>query len=395
MSRILIVSHDLKPSNYHLMPWRTLLEVAKYSVRANNDTLILSLQNKNYERWSAENVDILPFQKPRSKSSLADLKRSIERFNPDVIFWPISWWRMGRSKKLLKSIHASKIAYVPGSFYFVKSTLLALPHLGIKSTSAYLRQAIYPNYLLTQELTTAGFSKTIAITELTKSKLTANKSKIDSNRVVVIPPGRPCHLYTSINTQHSKLKSILPTTEPYFLFFGPPTAIRGVRQLLEAFKLVASKHQTINLICLFREDSNIDLKKIMLTFAGKSKHARCHYIWKSLDKETLNYFISKCYAVVLPFLIVPSEIPLAIIESLGHGKKVITTGPSGTGDFVNSFGKTAKASNSKDLAEKMLELIEENGNFNGTNEDLIKMYQAHPTWEEVGKRWLTVSQFES
>ena len=73
-------------------------------------------------------------------------------------------------------------------------------------------------------------------------------------------------------------------------------------------------------------------------------------VWQSVGRADLDAFLEACYAVVLPFLLVPSEIPLAIIEAAGHRKPVITTGPGGTADFVREFGLAVPAGHSKALA---------------------------------------------
>jgi glycosyltransferase involved in cell wall biosynthesis len=45
---------------------------------------------------------------------------------------------------------------------------------------------------------------------------------------------------------------------PCFLFMGPPSMIRGVLEMLDAFDRAAEKHPDICLVCLFRPDSRLD-----------------------------------------------------------------------------------------------------------------------------------------
>ncbi len=124
---------------------------------------------------------------------------------------------------------------------------------------------------------------------------------------------------------------------------------------------------------------------------GRSHAERIFCVWESVAKADLNAFLEACHAVVLPFLLVPSEIPLAIIEAAGHHKPVITTGPGGTADFVREFGLAVPAGQSKALAEAMLRLLEDKQLHADKCGAAQRIYATHPTWDEVARSWLSIA----
>jgi glycosyltransferase involved in cell wall biosynthesis len=111
-----------------------------------------------------------------------------------------------------------------------------------------------------------------------------------------------------------------------------------------------------------------------------------------VGRADLDAFLGACYAVVLPFLLVPSEIPLAVLEAAGHGKPVITTGPGGTADFVQEFGLAVPAGHSRALAAALLRLLEDPQLYAEKCRGAERVYAAHPTWEETARSWLSVAE---
>jgi glycosyltransferase involved in cell wall biosynthesis len=145
------------------------------------------------------------------------------------------------------------------------------------------------------------------------------------------------------------------------------------------------------LVCLFRSDPGIDVAAIRRRIESRRYAERIICVWESVRKVDLEAFLEACHAVVLPFLLVPSEIPLAVIEAAGHRKPVITTGPGGTADFARPFGLAVPPANSSALAAAMLQLLEDRQLYAGKCDAARRIYAAHPTWEEVAQSWLSVA----
>jgi len=177
---------------------------------------------------------------------------------------------------------------------------------------------------------------------------------------------------------------------PYFLFFGPPQAIRGLEQVLAAFKKIAEIHQDICLVCLFRSDKKLQTDKLRSRIEKMGLEKRLFCIWQSVSTADLDAFLRHCYVVLKPFLLVPSEIPLSVIEAAGYGKPVVGTGPNGTGLFAKQFGLMVPSGNAKALAEAMLRLLKDKNLYSQKCSAAKLVYKNHPTWDEVAEKWLEV-----
>jgi glycosyltransferase involved in cell wall biosynthesis len=223
-----------------------------------------------------------------------------------------------------------------------------------------------------------------------------------ADNVFVVPPGKPVDRTPAkgdepivFNAAQNKLAG-----RPFYLFLGPPTGIRGIRQLFQAFELLAGKRPDVCLVCLFRSDSQTDVaarlsspkSDIRRKVEGGPYAGRIVCVWKSVGRADLNAFLEGCYAVVLPFLLVPSEIPLAVIEAAGHRKPVITTGPGGAADFVREFGLAVPSGHSKALAQAMLRLLEDGQLYTHKCRAAQRVSAAHPTWDQVAQLWLSTAE---
>jgi glycosyltransferase involved in cell wall biosynthesis len=69
-----------------------------------------------------------------------------------------------------------------------------------------------------------------------------------------------------------------------------------------------------------------------------------------LDKEEIQQHIASCKAVVLPFILVPSDVPIAILEALAAGKPVIGGDVDGIPDMVRDNGIVVNPLDQKELA---------------------------------------------
>jgi glycosyltransferase involved in cell wall biosynthesis len=389
---IAIYTNDLTEGNQHLMPWRMVLEIGRAACQAGHRARILAGQRPPAkDRWEYDGCPVEAVAKPYSRGEAKGLQQVIERERFDVLFWPVAWCGARRQRELRGWVSVPIVWYVPGACYRFGQAVRAAGHMNMKSALLFLLQSVYPReYLLTQ-ICGPQADHIIAATEFTRSAVC--RAGWPADRASAVLPGKPAVPFRRNGEEAAVFDAVQRklACRPFYLFLGPPTGIRGTAQLLRAFDLVASRRSDICLVCLFRSDPGVDIAAVRRRVETGRYAGRTMCVWESVPKVDLEAFLEACHAVVLPFLLVPSEIPLAVLEAAGHHKPVITTGPGGTADFARPFGLAVPPANSRALAAAMLQLLEDRQLYAGKCDAARRVYAAHPTWEEVAQSWLAVA----
>ena len=229
----------------------------------------------------------------------------------------------------------------------------------------------------------------IAITDLTARWII--KAGWPEDRIIVIPPGKEERITDRNAELQDSIKNWL-AGRPFYLFMGPPGKIRGVYELLRAFEKTADKLRDICLVCLFRADGQLDAEKIRDILSKMKNRNRIYTVWESLDKRVLDSFLKACHAHILPFVLIPSEIPLSIIETMAWGKPVITTKSGGTGEFVLPFGIALPPGDVHALVRAMVDLAVDTSLYKEKCRIAADSYRSHPTLEGVSALWLKVAE---
>jgi phosphatidyl-myo-inositol dimannoside synthase len=304
----------------------------------------------------------------------------------------VAWWADRRQEDFLRRAPIPIVWYVPGACYLLRQALRAVPDLGVRTALPFLIQSIYPKRRLLRKLRSPATNLMITASEFNRSAVC--RAGWPAGDVFVVPPGRPAQRLPTNGDEpaifHAAQRQL--AGRPFYLFLGPPTGIRGIRQLLQAFDLLADERPDVCLVCLFRSDPGADVAGLRRRMESEPYAERTVCVWQSVGQIDLDAFLEACYAVVLPFLLVPSEIPLAVIEAAGHRKPVITTGPGGTADFVRDFGLAVPSGRSKVLARAMLRLLDDRLLYAHKCRQAQRAFAAHPTWDQVAQLWLSVAR---
>jgi len=387
-----IYTSDLTPENRHLMPWRMVLEIGKAACDAGHPTRVLSgRRNPTRDRWTCGACLVQDVAKPYSDAALDDLRRLLRGEGFEVLFWPVAWCSARRQRELLRSTSIPIVWYIPGACYSPRQAVRAMRDVGVRSTLPFVWQSIYPKRYLVRKIRGPAAGSLITASEFNRSA--ACRAGWPAGHVVTVPPGRPVQPVSTNGDAAAVFETVRRRLagRPFYLFLGPPTGIRGTRQLLQAFARLAGQRPEVCLVCLFRSDPGTASAGLRRQIGSGPYAERVVCVWESVENADLHAFLESCHAVVLPFLLVPSEIPLAVIEAAGHHKPVITTGPGGTADFVREFGLAVPAGHSRALAEAMRRLLDDRQLHAEKTAAARRVYAAHPTWPQVAQQWLSVA----
>ena len=385
--RLVIVTHNLGDANRHLMPWRTVCEVTDCWRAKEHLVEIISLGSTNRDLG----LSVRKIKKDDGGFAAA-FSQVIREFSPDVVFWPLSWRESKFRLKMLGTLQVPVVAYFPGGYYLFSAVWYAWRKMGLRASRPYMLEFLYEKIRNAVFFHRQGVDRIITMSQHHREMFI--QSGGDGDKVSYIPPGKDGRKNDSGQSMSGLPNEFIDwlSGRNYFLFMGPPAAIRGIFELLEAFELAAARQENFVLVCLLRDDAELDSGKIKSRLASMRCRDRVYVVWQSVNRDVFEAYLAGCRAVFLPFIIVPSEIPLAIIETMAFGKPVVTTIPGGTGEFVRQCGAVVPLGDVEALANEMVRLVVDEVYYRHLCEASLAAYERHPTWEKVAGRWLQVGR---
>ena len=366
---------DLFPGIEYLMPWRTVLEVAKGIQARGNDVVVLNGCHSNdmiYD-YSWQGVNIVGIQ-----VGMDSLRERIDGMKVDVLYIPVTWRAGLKNISALKSIPCNKVAYLSGGVYDLCGSMLLLMNSSFNTAKPYLIESLVPKDILGSKLRDAGFGATIGLTELS----TKMAVKAGLPNPICIHPGKDS--FEEIIPDNSALESFQLVGKKWLLFTGSPAPIRGASVLIKAID--RANNDDITLVMLIRGDKGADLENVVRTQKNMKHPNRVIVINEKLSREQLRAFFGAAWYAVLPFLTVPSEVPLTYFELLSCGTPIVSFPNGGTTEYLYSSLVLAKRTINGMAA--VLDEVWNNTDLRKQRSDAgLEIMAAHSTWEDVSKNW--------
>ena len=375
--KVLLYTYEMVRGVESLMPWRTLVEVAKFAPE-NIEISICSAQNTEESR-EYDGVKIYSIN-----YGMEALQHFIEYGGWDVVYYPITYRQGLKATRKLASINARKIAYVPGGLCPLSGSL-KLIHMGeAKRTLPYLLDTITPHRWIAKKLQKVGFDSIVC-----QSPLTAQDASQSGWKATVCAlPGNTDISDNEFDTRH--FKSLGLNGEKFILFSGAPAPARGAALAIKAFDKVASMLPDTKIIMLMRRDVSSDFsafEKAVLEIRHKDRFIICY---DKLTHSQLFYYFKSAWAVLLPFLIIPSEIPLTYFEVMGLGTPVVTFDNGGTTEYLKRGLLIARHRTISSLADAIAEICKNAELRKSLSENARTIMSTHPRWKETSQKWLSV-----
>lgn len=143
-----------------------------------------------------------------------------------------------------------------------------------------------------------------------------------------------------------------PDADPHipFVFMGSPKAIRGFDVLLDAMRRLPAE---VRLRLLARGLDGTDAASLRDRLAAAGLAAQVAIVGGWLPQEALVAEIRRARAVVLPFVLVPSELPVSVPQTIACGTPVIVTDIDGLPGAAGTAGLVVPAGDAAALATAM------------------------------------------
>ncbi len=376
--KVALSTVDLFPGRERLMPWRTMIEVAKYLKDVGHEVILLSaIVQKDVHEYIFEDVQITPINRDTFL-----LCKYIREKEIEVLVYPTPWREGFKKFSDFEGLACKKIAYIPGGVYAFKNIISLISNVGIKTTIPYLLDCIIPRRTLINKLKNSGFSTIIGLSPFTTTKA---KAAGFENSITILPGKDDFDLIGNDNNVFEKYNI---EKKKYLLFTGAPAPIRGAELLLKAFDKYVNINKDAYCVFLMRTDVGSSYKSFFKVYNTLKNRDRIQLIQTTLSRIELKTIISQARAVILPFLVIPSEIPLTYFEVLSVGTPIITFENGGTTEYLKDAVLESKVGSLNGLILNM-DLIWTDENLHQELTTIaLNLMNQHPIWSEVGKKWL-------
>lgn len=373
--RISFYTVDLCKGREYLMPWRTILEVAKRINDKDNDAIIINACYNENERtdfeWNGVKIKAI-------SPGYLELSHFIKKASVDVLFMEVKWRDGLKNWKDIQSLKCKKIAYFSGGVYSLSNSLKLLSISNFSLSKPYLIESVVPKCLLKNKLKKSNFSSAIGLTEYTSQIAIQNGIK----NVETIYPGKDEFEY--ISTDNSILSKYDLNDKKFLLFTGAPIAFRGSSELIKAIDRL--NISDIHLVMLMRLDKGTQSDEFLKALNSMKNRNRITIIDEKLSREQLKAFFSKAYCAILPFIVIPSEVPLTYFEIMSCGTPIISFNNGGTTEYLKK-GLILSRLNIKDLIKSIENLWYNEKIRIEKSKMALDLMEKHPDWNFIANEW--------
>lgn len=376
--RVALHTVDLFPGRERLMPFRTVLEVAKV-MKAQGweaDVLNSSVSECDAQDFEWQGVNIL--QCPRAFSALSEW---VNAHGYDVFFFAATIREGLKDLSGFRAMRCRKIAYIPSGITPKWNALWMMRRYGMYA-KAWVLEAFTLKALLSRKLKAAGFSDIIALTDYTATL--AGKCLPPH----IVYPGKDN--FENLASDDTIVVKNGLKGKKFYLFTGGPASSRGGREVLQAFDRMAEKTADALLVFLVRQDVGGEYDALFRTLQGMKHRDWVIVLKDKLTREQLKAYFEEAYAVVLPFLCIPAEMPLTYFEVMSCGTPIVSFSNGGTTRYLQDGLKLAGRVGVSRLAKALDELWHDKNERDVLAVKARGIMSQHPDWDTVGKQWMNV-----
>lgn len=365
----------------NLQPWRYFLEFAKAFHKIDNaKTYILTdIEPKDTRNFGLNNLKII-HSKNISIHKQFKLYKEIKALKANKIFWNITKTSIFYFF-ILKKIKKINAVVTSPTYSFWEITRAIKRGVKLKSMSSIIFQQVIPNILFKIFLNKVLFD-TIIVQSI-KNFNFFKSLKLRTQNLKLIKNG--------INSQDKKysiktLKSSKISNKKKFikfLYMGSPRKIRGFGLMLKSFSESSKKTDQIFLKILARRDKVLEKNKIKNLINYHKLSNFVEYTSTSLSSDEIREELIKADVVLLPFILAPSDVPLALLEAMAYGKLVITTEIDGITELIKGRGILLKKIDSEEMKKEILNITRNPNIIDYLGKKSLKFMSEYPTWEDI------------
>jgi glycosyltransferase involved in cell wall biosynthesis len=268
-------------------------------------------------------------------------------------------------------------AYLSYPFYNFTELFKAFFYLNNRDKWSYGRHLLVPEFVW-KRLLSKVFQGVIA-----QSIRTGNRvSRKDNKRIRVHPilPGIDKNIWFPDSRKHRV------SEETIFLYTGSPKRIRGFNLILDAFSMLSREKIKLRILARGADQSEVEKIKLRLKQRGLLRHTQVIGGWMSPGQ--LRQHISNADAVLLPFILVPSELPVTVMEVIACGTPPIVSDIDGLPEAVGDCGMVVPQADAKQLAKAIVKFHKDSRIGEQFRSHCLERYNSMDSWEDTAKKWV-------
>lgn len=375
--KVVFCVYGYSPEVERLQPWLTVHEVATVLIASGWEVHLITDVDKRPTLAGIRHH----YVRTMRPSNAQEVREVLDGIAPDrvvVLTTPLnlmfsSWYRF---------VRCPLIAFLSYPFYTHAELGRALPHLCREDFVTYGRHALVPKFLWGGTLR-KYFSVVIAQSERTASRVA--QAAGPGIMAHGLRAGLDLNFWTPVPTGAPRKRSAVR-----FLYVGSARAIRGFDVLLDAFRRL--KGHEVELRVLARGSTPTEVSELRRRADARvgGMRDRVEIVGGWMERERYREELRVADVAVLPFVLVPSELPVSVIECIACGTPVIATDIDGLPDAVGAAGVIVRSGSVAALAGAMRDLASEAARLARLRERCIEARKDMLDWTGVGLEWQRV-----
>jgi glycosyltransferase involved in cell wall biosynthesis len=394
--KVALVSSGFEASWLRLQPHRTLLEMGRQLSVLGHSVTLISDGAPRLPDWGelrGLRLKRVPSVRLIRKKQNTELLRAINQEAPDLLLWHLSL-----SSFIYQNLRHRLTSMTVGVLTSPIHLPLEILRLGPRRllwdsdvVTIHLSGSLVPGWLIRRAFSPGGLCGLITLSETTRLYL-VNRG-VPPGRVWVVPPGVDhAWLNGAVDEDARRYRrSQLGFGKKDFVvtYFGsPPSPIRGLHTLLRAAKRTMASQSRLRLLILSRRRSNERERQAAFLegmIHGNGLRERVHVVDGFLKQKDLMQYIAAGDAVCLPFELVPSDVPLSILEAMALKQGVVSTNVACIPELVGEDRGFLVPPASESALGRQLEAIVETPSLARLRGERARAYvKTERTWEGMG-----------
>lgn len=372
--RVAVCIYDFVPAKLPLQPWLTLHMIAQRLARRGHSVHVVS---DAAEPARIEGVESHAVTSLRG-SNAAEMRALLDALRPDaVIFLPTPL--NAATASWLDGLECRCIGFASYPFYTMRELWTAVRCIGLADVMQYLRHLPVPRPAWTRAMK-RRFHALVAQSETTTARLATLFGGTPA--ALCIPPG------IDLTQWQYRVPTDATDGSIRLLYLGAAIAIRGFDVALDA--LVRVEDEKVRLRVLARGADDDSLAAIRAAIAVRGLDGRVEVDGGWIERERLLEEIYAADAVLQPFVLVPSELPVTAMEVIACGTPVIGSAIDGLPSTIGPAGTVAAQGNAVALADAITCFARDAGVRAAWREGCRRQRELMLDWDEVTARWEAV-----